>query len=149
MQWMLDAFQSNVVGRKRSSRRCCAVEGWLPLHVVWIRPRFLPSTGFRLQNVNIASGYDVIWAGLHLCLDASFAAAFIELCVAAGATLALIAATATFASSRWDNLVWLLNCCSPLHWGQMLEESGLKDQRNVDDLAVCRMNLVDAERISR
>jgi len=77
---MLDVFQSNVVGRKRSSRRCCAVEGWLPLHVVWIGPCF-PSIEFRPQNVDSPSGYDVIWVGLGLwCLDAGFATALFTVC---------------------------------------------------------------------
>jgi len=59
---------------------------------------------------------------------------FIELCAAAGVRLALIVATATLFSSRCD-ILWLLNCCSPFHWSQILELSGSKDQRNVGDLA--------------
>ena len=66
---------------------------------------------------------------------------FIELYAAAGATLALIPATATFVPSRWDTLVWLLNCCSPLHWGQYLRESSSKDQRNVGDLVAFTLDL--------
>ena len=68
-----------------------------------------------------------IWVGLHLwCLDAGLAVAFIELCAAASATLALIAVTATLVSSRWDNLVWLLNCCSSFHWRQILDRIRLE-----------------------
>ena len=58
-------------------------------------------------------------------LVADLAAAFIELCTAAGATLALIAAIA-LVSSWWDNFVWLPNCCSPLHWGQILDRIQLE-----------------------
>jgi len=36
----------------------------IPLHIVWIRLYFPPLTGFHSQNIDIASGYDVIWAGL-------------------------------------------------------------------------------------
>jgi len=59
---------------------------------------------------------DVIWAAWATSLlDAGLATAFIELCAVAGATLALIAAIVTLISSRWDNLIWLPNCCSSLH----------------------------------
>ena len=103
-----------------------AIERWLPLHVVWIGPCFSPSTGFRSQNINITSGYDVIWARLWFwCLDVGLGTAFIELCAAA-ATLALIVVIATLISFRWDNLVWLPNCCSPLHWSQILDKIRLE-----------------------
>ena len=52
---------------------------------------------------------------------------FIELCAAAVATLALIAATATFVPSRWDP--YLPNCCSPLHWSQILERIRLEEPK--------------------
>jgi len=117
---MLDAFQSNE----------CWTETFLSqmvrrlevTSVVWIGFCFPPSTGFRSQNVDSPSGYDVIWAGLRLwCLETQALRLLYELCAAASAMLALIAATATFVPSRWDTLVWLLNCCSPLHWSQILE----------------------------
>jgi len=110
---------------KRSSRRCCAVEGWLPLHVIWIGPCFPQSTGFRLQNVDSPSGYNVNEPAASLMLRRILRLLY-ELCVAAGAMLALIAATATFVPSRWDTLVWLPNCCSPLHWDQILERIRLE-----------------------
>jgi len=51
---------------------------------------------------------------------------FIELCAVAGATLALITVIAMLVSSRWDTLVWLPNCCSPFHWGQILDRIRLE-----------------------
>jgi len=40
--------------------------------------------------------------------------------------LALISDAATLVSSRRDILVWLPNCCSPLHWGQILDNIRLE-----------------------
>jgi len=104
----------SVDGRKCSSRKCCAIEGYLPLHVIWIEPCFPPSTGFRSQDIDTASGYVMSRAAsLTRCL-ADLAAAFIELCAA------------TLALCQWNNLVWLSNCCSPLHWGQILNNIRLE-----------------------
>ena len=122
---MLHAFQSNVVGRKRFSRRCCAVEGWLPLHVVWIGPCFPPSTGFRSQNVDSASEYDVIWARLRLwCLDAGLAAALLNCVLSLVRRLHWLLLLRCL--SRLDKIPWLSNYCSPLHWGQILDRIRFK-----------------------
>ena len=70
--------------------------------------------------LDTASGYDVMNRADLWCLDAT---AFIELCAAAGAT---------FVSSRWDNLVWLPNYCSPLHWDQILDRIWLEEPKKCD-----------------
>jgi len=86
----INASQSSIDGRKCSSRKCCADEGFLPLHVIWIGSCFPPSTGFRSQNVSTASGYDVMRRVAFLMLRYRPYGCFYW--AAAGATLIL---------SRW------------------------------------------------
>ena len=101
---MLDAFQSNVVGRKYSSRRWCAVERWPSLHVVyWV----LFSAVDKIPLVKC-------WFCARIWRNMSRAASlklrrgpcdcFIELCAAVGAMLALIVAIVTPFSSRCNIL---------------------------------------------
>jgi len=107
---------------------------WLPLHVIWIGPYFLPSTGFRSQNVD--SEYDVIWTGLRLwCLDAGLTAV-LQNCV-----LPLVRRL------YWLLLLRRLFCLDKIilsdyqiaarHFteAKYLTEFSSRNQRNVDDLA--------------
>jgi len=128
---MLDAFQSNVVGRKYSSRWWCAVERWPSLHVVYWA---LFSAVDRILLVKWFCAR--IWRNMSratsLMLRRGPCDCFIELCAAAGAMLALIVAIVTPFSSR--SSPWLPNCYSPLHWG-FLKYSARRTKRCFGDLA--------------
>jgi len=81
---------------------------------------------FAVDRIPFAKRWFRIWRNMSraasLMLRHGPYGCFIELC--AGATLVLIAAALVL--SRWDNLVWLPNCCSPLHWGQILDRIQLE-----------------------
>jgi len=98
----------------------------MALHVVWIEPCFPPSTGFRSQNWFCVRIWRNMSRAASLMLRRGPCGYFIELCAAADMMLALSAAIATLVLSRWDTLVWLPNCCSPLHWSQILDRIRLE-----------------------
>lgn len=133
---MLDAPQSSVDGRKRSSSRCCAVERCLSLHVIWIGLCFPTSIGFRLQERDIASVYDVsratsLMQTLRLLL---------LICVPLMRHLHWL----LLLQRRFDEITLSHNCqIVARHFteAKYLIESSSKDQENVSDLAACKMDL--------
>jgi len=114
----IDAFQSNVE-RKRSSHRYYAIEGWFRRLDWALFSTRIPLARRWFGDMNMSRAASLMFRrGPCGC--------FIELCAVAGAMLALIAATATFVSSRWNTLIRLPNCCLLLHWGQILDRIRLE-----------------------
>jgi len=127
---MLDAFQSSIVGRN------------VPLADVALRDGFRCTSSWALFSVRKRWYCVRIWRNISRAASLTlrrgscgcfYWTVYCRWCDACIAATALV-------SSRWDNFVWLPNCCSPLHWGQILDRIQLEGPKKCWRSA-CTMDL--------